>query len=72
MSGRPLSLADALRKISKAVPQLPLHRGNSVDAQMFIVNPFTGGLQALFSTHPPIEERIRRLQAQAAGTQAEA
>jgi heat shock protein HtpX len=32
---------------------------------MFIVNPFTGGLQALFSTHPPIEERIRRLQAQA-------
>jgi heat shock protein HtpX len=70
VSGRPLSLADALRKISKAVPQLPLHRGNSVDAQMFIVNPFTGGLQALFSTHPPIEERIRRLQAQAAGTQA--
>ena len=70
VSGRPLSLADALRKISKAVPQLPLHRGNTVDAQMFIVNPFTGGLQALFSTHPPIEERIRRLQAQAAGTQA--
>ena len=70
VSGRPLSLADALRKISKAVPQLPLHRGNTTDAQMFIVNPFTGGLQALFSTHPPIEERIRRLQAQAAGTQA--
>jgi heat shock protein HtpX len=67
VSGRPLSLADALRKISKAVPQLPLHRGNTVDAQMFIVNPFTGGLQALFSTHPPIEERIRRLQALAAG-----
>ena len=70
LSGRPLSLADALRKISKAVPQLPLHSGNSVDSQIFIVNPFTGGLQALFSTHPPIEERIRRLQAQASGTQA--
>jgi heat shock protein HtpX len=70
VSGRPLSLADALRKISKAVPQLPLHRGNTTDAQMFIVNPFTGGLQALFSTHPPIEERIRRLQAQAADSQA--
>jgi heat shock protein HtpX len=69
VSGRPLSLADALRKISKAVPQLPLHRGNTTDAQMFIVNPFTGGLQALFSTHPPIEERIRRLQAQAADSQ---
>ncbi len=67
MSGRPLSLADALRKISSAAPQLPLHRGNTVDAQMFIVNPFTGGLQALFSTHPPIAERIRRLEAQATG-----
>jgi heat shock protein HtpX len=63
MSGRPLSLADALSKISKAVPQLPMQHGNTVDAQIFIVNPFTGGLQALFSTHPPIEERIRRLQA---------
>jgi len=70
LSGRPLSLADALRKISKAVPQLPLHSGNTVDSQIFIVNPFTGGLQTLFSTHPPIEERIRRLQAQASGTQA--
>jgi heat shock protein HtpX len=71
VSGRPLSLADALRKISKSVPQLPLQHGNSVDAQLFIVNPFTGGLQTLFSTHPPIEERIRRLQAQAAGGQTE-
>ena len=69
-SGRPLSLADALAKISKAAPQLPLRHGNTVDAQMFIVNPFTGGLQALFSTHPPIEERIRRLQVQASGIQA--
>jgi heat shock protein HtpX len=66
-SGRPLSLADALRKISKAVPQLPMRNGNTVDAQLFIVNPFTGGLQTLFSTHPPIEERIRRLRALAAG-----
>jgi heat shock protein HtpX len=65
MSGRPLSLADALRKISTAAPRLPLHRGNTADAQMFIVNPFTGGLQALFSTHPPLAERIRRLEAQA-------
>jgi len=70
ISGRPLSLADALRKISKAVPQLPLRHGNTVDAQMFIVNPFTGGLQQLFSTHPPVEERIRRLQAQASGNPA--
>jgi heat shock protein HtpX len=33
---------------------------------MFIVNPFFGGLQRLFSTHPPVEERIRRLQLLAA------
>ena len=67
LSGRPLSLADALRKISRAAAQLPLSRGNTVDAQMFTVNPFTGGLQHLFSTHPPLEERVKRLQAQAAG-----
>ena len=60
LSGRPLSLARALGKISRSA--VPLSRGNTVDAQMFIVNPFTGGLQALFSTHPPLEERIRRLQ----------
>jgi heat shock protein HtpX len=36
---------------------------------MFIVSPFTGGgLLSLFSTHPPIEERIRRLQAMAVGS----
>jgi heat shock protein HtpX len=62
LSGRPLSLADALRKISRTAQQLPMSRGNAVDAQMFIVNPFTGGLQTLFSTHPPIQARIQRLQ----------
>ncbi|MBN2552979.1 MAG: M48 family metalloprotease [Spirochaetales bacterium] len=60
LSGRPLSLADALRKISRSA--VPMGRGNTADAQMFTVNPFTGGLQALFSTHPPLEERIQRLQ----------
>jgi len=63
LSGRPLSLADALRKISRSAQALPLSRGNTVDAQMFTVNPFTGGLQALFSTHPPVQQRIERLQA---------
>jgi heat shock protein HtpX len=62
LSGRPLSLAHALGKISRSAKTIPLSRGNTVDAQMFIVNPFTGGLQTLFSTHPPLEERIRRLQ----------
>ena len=65
MSGRPLSLADALRKISRSAGELPLNRGNAADAQMFIVNPFTGGLQTLFSTHPPLQARIERLQSMA-------
>ena len=65
MSGRPLSLADALRKIARSAEQLPMSRGNAVDAQMFIVNPFAGGLQTLFSTHPPLQERIERLQSMA-------
>jgi heat shock protein HtpX len=34
---------------------------------MFIVNPFFGGLQKMFSTHPPVEERIRRLEVIAGG-----
>ena len=61
--GRPLSLADALRKISRSARALPLSHGNTADAQMFTVNPFSGGLQSLFSTHPPVEQRIARLQA---------
>jgi heat shock protein HtpX len=32
-------------------------------AQMYIVNPLAGGMAGLFSTHPPIEERVRRLMA---------
>jgi heat shock protein HtpX len=66
LSGRPLALADALSKISRSVENFPMIRGNPVDAQMFTVNPFSGGLQRLFSTHPPLDERIKRLQAMAA------
>jgi len=66
LTDRPLSLADALRKISRSSQALPLSRGNTVDAQMFTVNPFSGGLQSLFSTHPPVQERIQRLQSLAA------
>ena len=66
LCGRPLSLAGALGKISRSAQALPLSRGNTADAQMFTVNPFSGGLQALFSTHPPVERRIERLRALAA------
>jgi heat shock protein HtpX len=63
ISGQPLALASALEKIHRGAMKIPLARGNPAHAHMFIVNPFLGGLQKLFSTHPPMEERIRRLQA---------
>lgn len=67
ISNKPLGLATALEKIHSAVKQVPMRRGNAAHAHMFIVNPFLGGLQRLFATHPPIEERIRRLEAIASG-----
>jgi heat shock protein HtpX len=69
ISGRPLSLATALQKIHQGIRQQPLIRGNPVHSHLFIINPFFGGLQKLFSTHPPVEERIRRLEAMAAELQ---
>jgi heat shock protein HtpX len=63
---RPLSLADALNKLSQGVQRFPLQRGNAAHSHLFTVNPFFGGLQNLFATHPPLEDRIRRLQEMAA------
>ena len=57
----PLDLASALEKISRIAKSAPL-RGNESTAHLFIVNPFTAGNVAkLFSTHPPVEERVARL-----------
>ncbi|HEX9970947.1 MAG TPA: zinc metalloprotease HtpX [bacterium] len=67
ISGKPLGLASALNKITEAVQRVPLLRGNAAHAHMFIINPFMGGLQKLFSTHPPVEERVTRLRAIADG-----
>lgn len=62
ISGRPLSLANALRKLHGYSRQVPMN-ANPVTAHMFIVNPLTGrGFASLFSTHPPIERRIARLE----------
>ncbi len=59
--GRPKSLASALNKLSSANHQIPMDV-NPASAQMYIVNPLKGGaLAGLFSTHPPMEERIKRL-----------
>ena len=64
ISHNPLALASALKKIS-AVNQLkPLDNVGPATAHMFIVNPMRmAGVKKLFSTHPPIEERIKRLEA---------
>ncbi len=64
--GRPLALANALRKLHNASQMIPLHDARPATAHMFIVNPLTGGsLLKLFSTHPPMEERIARLESMA-------
>lgn len=63
--GRPDSLASALKKIEYYAHQVPMPVNPSA-APMFIVNPFKGalarGVTSLFSTHPPTEERVRRLE----------
>lgn len=65
--GNPLALASALGKISSYSKQIPMHEGNSATAHMFIINPFSAGnLAKMFSTHPPVEDRIAKLQAMAA------
>lgn len=65
--GNPLYLANALKKLHMASQRIPME-ANPATSHMFIVNPFTGGgLAKLFSTHPPIEERIARLEAMAFG-----
>ena len=58
----PLSLAKALGKLEMASKRIPM-QANPSTAHMFIVNPLRGGgVLSLFSTHPPIEERISRLE----------
>jgi heat shock protein HtpX len=61
ISGKPYGLAGALDKLHRASQAIPM-AANPSTAHLFIVNPLTGGsFMALFSTHPPIEERIARL-----------
>jgi len=69
VTGDPLALASALRKLHMGAQNIPLQVSNataSSTAHMFIVNPLTGGgLANLFSTHPAMEARIARLEAMA-------
>jgi heat shock protein HtpX len=70
MTGRPDALASALNKLAWGNAQMPERDPQPSTAHMKIVSPFSGkrrgsssGLSSLFSTHPPIEERVRRLRA---------
>ena len=65
LAGNPLFLARALAKLDAKAQRIPMEVNPST-AHMFIVNPLRGGgVMSLFSTHPPMEERIRRLEAMA-------
>ena len=61
LTRRPLDLASALKKIRHGAEKIPLD-ANPGTAHMFIMNPLRGGLAGLFSTHPPVEERVARLE----------
>ena len=66
ITGDPLALASALKKLHIGSQQIPLQASPAAanaTAHMFIVSPLTGrSMAALFSTHPPMEERVRRLE----------
>ena len=60
---KPLALASALERLEETSKSRPLIGGNPATASLFIVNPFRGkSLLSLFSTHPPMEKRIAKLQ----------
>ena len=62
LAGNPRYLSGALRKLNAASQKIPMN-ANPATSHMFIVNPLSGGgILKLFSTHPPIEERIARLE----------
>ncbi|MHB8837318.1 MAG: zinc metalloprotease HtpX [Candidatus Methylomirabilia bacterium] len=68
ISGEPRPLANALRKLQEASRVIPMH-ASPATAHMFIVSPLSGGgISRLFSTHPPMEERVARLESMSSRT----
>jgi heat shock protein HtpX len=68
ISGRPLWLASALKRIEAGVDRIENEAADAhpATAHMFIINPLHGGLSSLFASHPSTEERVARLEAMAA------
>jgi len=65
--GNPMSLASALKKLEIGAQRIPME-ASPATAHMFIVNPLRGGgFSNLFSTHPPMEKRIERLESMVYG-----
>lgn len=63
ISGNPLYLASALRRLEEGTRRRPMSEANPATSHLFIVKPFSArGLASLFSTHPPVAERIARLE----------
>jgi heat shock protein HtpX len=68
-TGRPLSLAQALQKLERVNERLPMQSATPATAHLMIVNPLSGGgITKLFATHPPLQDRIARLQQIAMGS----
>lgn len=65
IAGTPRGLSNALLKLHRGAEMVPSHTMSPSNAHLCIVNPFAGigGIANLFSTHPPVEERVRRLRA---------
>ena len=67
LCGHPQDLAEALQRLGESSGRIPMRAGSPSTEQMFIVTPLflSGGMSSLFSTHPPLEERIARLMSMA-------